>query len=397
MKHRIGSSLHHPFRPRAATLALACALAAGPALAQAQQNEYRIGVIAPTTGPVATVGQRQLTTLQWWEKSVNESGGIQGRKIRLIHCNDEANPERAVTCARDLLAQKVVLLLNSSVTGPIRAVMPLVEKGPVMLTPSPNIIPAPSTFVFQVSPSDVHMTQAIANYLKRSNVTKLGMVAATDASGEVGIASAQEVFPKNGIALTTARIDLRATDASTQLAKLASADVPVLYSSYSGGAASSVIKSYNNLGLTQPLIISYANISDAFVALIKNDLPDRLLGTAVRAVDPALLDARERQRTEAFTKGYQAWRKERIDQLNLIALGMADVASAVLRDVADPTDAGAVREYLHKTPVESFQTIRFSPQSHVGMNADDVAIVELTKDGSWVAAKPVATGNRAGR
>lgn len=392
MKHRIGTSLHDAFRPRAAALALAFAAATGPSLAAAQQGEFRIGVIAPTTGPVATVGQRQLSTLQWWEKSVNDAGGIKGRKIRLIHCNDEANPERAVTCGRDLLAQKVALMFNSSVTGPIRAVMPLVEKGPVMLTPSPNVLPSPSTFVFQVSPSDLQMTQAIANYLKLNKVKKLGMVAATDASGEVGIASAQKVFPENGIALSTARIDLRATDASTQLAKLAAADVPVIYSSYSGGAAAGVIKSYNNLGLTQPLIISYANISDAFVALIKNDLPERLLGTAVRAVDPSLLDARERQRTEAFAKSYQAWRKENIDQLNLIALGMADVAAAVLRDVADPANAEAVRDYLHKTPIESFQTIRFSPQSHVGMNAGDVAIVELAKNGAWVAAKPIGAG-----
>jgi branched-chain amino acid transport system substrate-binding protein len=369
--------------------AVALALLALPGLAAAQQDEFKIGLIAPTTGPAATVGQRQLSTFQWWEKDINDSGGIKGRKVRVIACNDEGSPERSVTCARDLLAQHVVLLFNSSVTGPILAVMPLVEKGPVMLTPSPNIVPSPNTFVFQTSPSDQNMTQSIASFLKRNNVAKLGMVAATDASGEVGLASAQAIFPKNGIALTTARIDLKATDASTQLARLASNDVPAIYSSYSGGAASAVVKSFNNLGLSQPLIISYANISDSFVALIKNDLPDRLMGTGLKAVDPKLLsDPKERERTETFAKKYLSYKGERIDQMNLVALGVADTAAAVLRNVADPSDPVAVRDFLQKTPINSFQTIRFSAQSHVGMNENDVAVLEL-RNGAWVAAGPI--------
>src|SRR5882757_4337305 len=108
-------------------------------------DPWDIGMIAPTTGPLSTVGTRQLAAVQWWAQDINAKGGIRGRQINLIHCNDEASPEKSVTCTRDLLGRNIVLLLNASVTGPILAAMPLLVNGPVMVTPSPNVVPPPTT------------------------------------------------------------------------------------------------------------------------------------------------------------------------------------------------------------------------------------------------------------
>jgi hypothetical protein len=138
------------------------------------------------------------------------------------------------------------------------------------------------------------------------------------------------------------------------------------------------------------LIVSYANISDPFVALIKDDMPQRLLGVALKGVVPELLtDPAERGRADFFIKSYaQTHGGERADMINLIALGMVDVAESVLRNVADPSNADDVKRYLESTPVKSFQTIRFSPQSHIGMGPGDVAVVEL-KGKRWGKADPL--------
>ena len=80
--------------------------------------------------------------------------------------------------------------------------MPLVADGPVMLTPSPNIVPDPASFVFQVGPTDPINTEIIARYMKKFGLKKIGVVAATDASGEVGVASVKSVFPAAGIPYT---------------------------------------------------------------------------------------------------------------------------------------------------------------------------------------------------
>jgi branched-chain amino acid transport system substrate-binding protein len=367
-------------------LAVSMAFIGSAALAA---DPINIGMIAPTTGVMATVGQRQLATAQWWEGEVNGKGGIKGRPVRLIHCNDEANPEKAVSCVRDLLARGSVLLINSSVTGPIRATMPLIRNGPVMVTPSPNVMPEPSSYVFQTSPSDMDLTRALVEYLHRSKVDSIGVIAATDASGELGVSTVKTLLPASAIKFNLARIDLRATDASIQLAQVAKSDVRLIYSTYSGGGAATVVKSFNNLGLEQPLVVSYANLSDQFIALIRNDMPQRLLGLGLKGVVPELLaDPAERERVAYFARAWQSAKGDSIDQLNLNALTLVDTIEAILRNGPDTADAAAVKAWLEKTPIRSFQTLRFSPQNHIGMNETHAAILEY-KSGRWVPAPPV--------
>jgi branched-chain amino acid transport system substrate-binding protein len=368
-------------------LALLAAAFLGAAHAQAAEP-WLIGMIAPTTGPIATVGARYLAAAQWWEQATNAKGGIKGRPVQIMHCNDEGNPEKAVTCARDLLSKGSILLINTSVTGPILATVPLVANGPVMITGSPNVLPQADSFVFQIPATDPEITQSIADYMKANHADKLGIIAATDASGEVGVHSTQTVFPKDGITYRLARIDLKANDASVQLADVAKG-MPLIYSNYSGAGAAAVVKSYDNLGLDQPLLVSYANVSDSFLSVIKDDMPPRLLGVAIKAVVPDLVtDPTERGRIETDEQSYKAWKHENADNLTLQAIILTDVVDSALRNVANPTDAKAVRHYLETTPIESIQTVHFSPTSHIGMNASDVAVVEW-KDGHWIKANPL--------
>src|SRR4029078_4970403 len=87
-----------------------------------------------------------------------------------------------------------VMIFGNSLTASLRAMQPLVKNGPLLLIPSPNVVPPADSYAFQVSPSDFHLTEAIAKYMKADGVDKIGMVAATDASGEVGVERRKTVF-----------------------------------------------------------------------------------------------------------------------------------------------------------------------------------------------------------
>jgi branched-chain amino acid transport system substrate-binding protein len=359
----------------------------GGAVAQTDKP-WIIGEVAPLTGPVATVGTRLSKAVKMWADDVNAKGGIKGRKIDLRSCNDENRPDKAVACTRDFIDQGAVIIFGDTLTASLRAMMPLVKNGPILLLPSPNVVPGADTFAFQVSPTDEDITQAIANYAKASNIKKIGMLAATDTSGEVGVASANKIFPAEKIEMKLARIDLRATDASTQLATVASDDVGLVYSSYSGGGAITVVKSFQNLGLKQPLIVSYANISDAFVQLVKDVKPSRLLGAAAAAIVPdTLKDPGERARSKAFIEAYTKKYSEPADMINIIAWAATDVADAILRKTPNPADFPAVKKWLETNMVESIHNQKFSPTSHVGVGPQSVVIVEL-QNNTWVPAAP---------
>jgi branched-chain amino acid transport system substrate-binding protein len=358
-----------------------------PAQLAAQTSKpWLIGQVVSLTGPAASVGTSLDKVAKMWVEEVNAGGGINGRKVDMATCNEESKAERAVACAREMIDNGAVILIGNTLTASLRAMLPLVRGGPTLLIPSPNIVPAPDTFAFQVSPSDEHITESVAKYAKASSLTKIGMVAATDASGEVGVASARKVFPAFGIDLKLARIDLRATDATTQLASIAGDDIKLVYSSYSGTGAVTVVKSFKNLGLQQPLIVSYANIAQAFVELVKDVKPPRLLGTAATAIVPdALTDPAEKARSKAFMAAYAKRYGEPADMINMLGKASMDVADAILRNVPDPANAEAVKTYLESHVVESVLNQRFSPKTHVGVDASSVIIVEL-KDNAWVPA-----------
>src|SRR5919205_4244967 len=86
--------------------------AAGGAQAQSAQP-ILIGEVAPLTGPAATVGTRLNKASKMWADDVNAKGGINGRKVELVTCNDEARPEKAVACLRDMQDKGAVMIFGN--------------------------------------------------------------------------------------------------------------------------------------------------------------------------------------------------------------------------------------------------------------------------------------------
>lgn len=373
----------------AVSLTALVAISGPAARAASSADPFVVGVIAPMTGPIATIGSRQVAAIQWWTDGVNAAGGIKGRKVELALCDDRGNPETAVTCARGHIDRGVALLLDVSIAGAVRAVMPLLTHGPVMIIPSPIIDPPANSYVFQTSPTDLDMTRGLARYIQENHKDRVAMIASTDATGEVAVADAKAAFPAAGIKMTLTRIDMQSNDASIQLATALKDNPPVLYSAYAGGGAAAVVKSYANLGLTVPLVVSNANLTAAFLALIKNDMPPRLLGMGVKSMVPEMVtDPEDRARIEYFTKSYEATRKEPVDVLSQFGLMVADTADAVLRNVNDLHDADATKKFLETTPIKSLLTMHFSPTSHVGLTVESAVVLEY-KGGRWVKAGPL--------
>jgi branched-chain amino acid transport system substrate-binding protein len=371
------------------SLAITATLAAGtPAFAQSSAD-WLITEVAPLTGPASTVGTRLNKSVKMWVDEINARGGIKGKKVRLVTCNDEGRPEKAVACTRDAVRDGAALVLGHGLTASLRAMQPVLVNGPVMIMASPNVAPSADTPSYQTSPTDENLTEAIAKFLKQNSLDRIGVIAATDASGEVGVISAKKVFDENKIKMDIARVDLKATDATTQIAAVASSDTKVVYSSYSGAGAATVVKSFTNLGLKQPLIVSYANLSQAFIDVVKDVLPPRLMGTGVRALVPSSMsDPVLRARAEKFMAAYRAKYNEPADMINVLGKFDSDVAEALLTNVENPSDIKAAKEYLESHVIESLHRIRFTPKSHVGLATGDVIIAEYKKT-EWQLADPV--------
>src|SRR5512133_3662527 len=74
----------------------------------ATDTEIKIGHTNPYSGPASSYGVIGKTIAAYW-KTVNEKGGINGRKINFISLDDGYSPPKTVELVRQLVEQDKVL------------------------------------------------------------------------------------------------------------------------------------------------------------------------------------------------------------------------------------------------------------------------------------------------
>ena len=82
------------------------------------QDAYVLGVSGAMTGPVAGNYAPVVEAMKAYLEHVNSRGGINGRQVRVVVLDDQAQPSRAAANAKQLLAQEgVLMLINSSLSS----------------------------------------------------------------------------------------------------------------------------------------------------------------------------------------------------------------------------------------------------------------------------------------
>ena len=90
------------------------ALGATQAMAQSQgvsKTEILIGTILDQSGPLAGFGKQSRLGMQLRVDEVNEQGGINGRKLKLIVEDDGYDPKKAVLAAQKLVNQDKIFIM----------------------------------------------------------------------------------------------------------------------------------------------------------------------------------------------------------------------------------------------------------------------------------------------
>jgi len=111
-------------------MALAAALAiAGPAEAEQQgvsKNEIVVGSIQDLSGPLAGFGKQDRLGMMLRVDEINEQGGINGRKLRLIVEDSGYDPKKAVLAAQKLVNQDKIFIMVAHIgTAQNNAAMPV--------------------------------------------------------------------------------------------------------------------------------------------------------------------------------------------------------------------------------------------------------------------------------
>lgn len=319
---------------RTTVIAVAGALGLGstaPTQAQTQgvsASEIVLGTIQDLSGPMASWGKPSRNGLQMRLDEANEAGGVRGRRIRLVVEDHGLDPKRSVLAAQKLVGEdKVFAVVNLFGSAQSIAAMPvLLEKNVVSFLPMNGHRQMFEPFhrlKFAVLPPNYdQMRVMLPRLLKQKGSKRPCAIYQDDEFGLEILRGAEAGAKTSGMALVEKTSYKRgATDFSSQVARLGSAQCDLVVLGTAIREAVAVLAEARKVGLT-PVFFGAMTTSSHLVHVLGGEAAEGLY--AVTPVLHPYLDDENRS-LAAWAAKYKARFGEDPNGTALIAYVSADV------------------------------------------------------------------------
>lgn len=213
-------------------LTLALALLAG--CRSAENKPLPIGVIVPLTGDAASYGESSRQGIDLAIQEINEASGVNGRPLRAIYEDSQAQPREGVNAAQRLITvQGVPAIIGGVTSGVTLAVAPIAEQNEVVLisptASSPELTTA-GDYIFRNFPSDNYEGEVMADFLRDRGVQSVAIAQVQNDYGE-GVSSvfAENLQADGGQIALHERYAQESTDFRDLISKLRAASPDAIY------------------------------------------------------------------------------------------------------------------------------------------------------------------------
>lgn len=247
----------------------------GLGTAVAANGPIKIGVQAPITGEYAAEGQGIENGVKLIAKQHNDAGGVLGRKIEVIVCDDEGKAAQAAICARKLVNDGVIAVIGTYTSGAALAAAPIYSAANVIQTSdgtSDELTQKGWKTFFRNAPPNSDEAQFVANYFVKVKQYKRIAVLSDHSSYATGLAKATvDAIKKDGGNLVGQDfINAGTQDYSAVLTKLKAKDPDVLFFSgyYTDGGL--IRAQMKQLGMNAVFVGGDANQNENFAKIAGN-------------------------------------------------------------------------------------------------------------------------------
>src|SRR5947209_6576379 len=193
----------------------------------------KIGLVAALSGASAKSGEGITRGLTVAIDEINSRGGVLGgRMIELVRRDDESNPAKGQTAARELIDKEGCAVLFGGIDSPVSlAIVPLANSAKVpfmgVWAAATNITRnnANPNYVFRVSAVDVLVDKALIKYAtSRFNSKAPGLILVNNAWGESNLSGLTAAAEAAGINLAgSEKFEGKDVDMTPQLQRLRAA------------------------------------------------------------------------------------------------------------------------------------------------------------------------------
>lgn len=218
-------------------------------------TEILMGQPAGVTGPLAELAPDILNATQALFDSVNATGGVHGRRIRVLAMDDGyvvANTVKVVTHMVE--KEPVFALMNMTGTSNVAAVLPLLDKeNPPLPLIAPftgaELVRNPAiNHVFNIRASYADETEKIVNHLATLGAQRIAVLWSNNGFGKDGLAGVQKALEKRGMKVyADAPIEQSASDTDKAVSALHDRRPEAIIMITAGAPTVSFIKAYNKV------------------------------------------------------------------------------------------------------------------------------------------------------
>jgi ABC-type branched-subunit amino acid transport system substrate-binding protein len=257
-------------------MAIAASAVGQPAERGVTATEIIVGTTMPLSGGASLWGLPISGAMDAWFKKINDEGGIQGRKLRLVVKDDGYLPPRAVANTREMVERDGVFALVSSLgTANVFAVRDyVIETQTLWITPlaSTDIWAGfrNKKYLFVTYPGYTDEGAFLTKYaVENLKAQKIAVFYQNDLYGQQGLLGVKRGFAQlKGVKLV-AQVSYEVTDrevtAQAQKLKESGADTVVIYALPTAGAL--IVREMAKLSFRPTLVSSFTLADPIMFAL----------------------------------------------------------------------------------------------------------------------------------
>jgi len=257
-------------------LGAAAALSACLALPAYAEDTIKIGLVTALSGESARAGEALTRGLTVAIDELNAKGGALGRKFELVRRDDEAQPAKGVTAARELIFKEKVAVLFGGLDTPVSMAIVPVANQEKMIFIGPWAAGTPITrnganpnYVFRVSAVDEIVDRAMLQYAQKTFAAKKpGMILVNNPWGQSNEKGLTAALAAKGITPAgVEKFEGSDVDVVPQLTRLKAAGADSLFLVGNVGPSAQVVKSLDRMGWKVPVVSHWGPAGGRFTEL----------------------------------------------------------------------------------------------------------------------------------
>ena len=346
-------------------------------------QELVLGQVAPLTGTIAETGNEYVAGAAAYFTHVNQNGGVNGRKIRVVVKDDGYKPDETLKLTQQIIEQdKPIALFGFVGTANISALIKaeVLAKGNIALlapyTGATSLRQPVVPQLFHIRASYADETAKMVEHLSTIGVKRIAVFYQDDPFGTSGLVGATDAMKRINMApVATGGYDrTKPDDVDQAVAKIAPANPDAVIAVSVNRATASFIRKMRAAG-QQAQIFSISVVN--FKELIKNTGEELTRGVGIAQVMPFPYTAS----APVVREFHQLMKQHQPDKVISYASMESFIAAKVMvealrRAGPNPNREKVLRalEALRDYDVGGFN-VGFSPQTRVGSNFVEVTVI----------------------